>query len=576
MAWRSHFATLAKPNLALYMEDSVEFAAALLGAWLAQKTVYLNADTLASNCRQLSASVDVFVGDFPAPYQTHASTLAQSPTLPTAFEFTAMQADFPALVVHTSGSTGQAQAITKKWSQLSSEIATLEALFGAQLGQAEVFATVSHHHIYGLLFKLLWPLSVGRVIHADTLQYPEQCAQQLAQVPCVLIASPAHLKRLPDHLDWSGVVSQLRAVFSSGGPLHLDHARHVQQLWGSTPIEVYGSSETGGIAYRQRRLENQEDYWTVMPGVQWRTSTEDHLIEVCSPHLPDQNWLRLGDQVSDIEVDIEGGIEVDNEGDNEGGKPRFRLLGRQDRLVKIEEKRISLDAMEAALLQSDLVSEARLLLEPEIAGQRQKIVAFIVPTESGNALIKAEGKKAINLALRQLLLSVVEAVALPRRWQYLTQMPLNAQGKISLAALHSLLVPSPETQTMSRPILPRVQILERSESRMLLELVAPADLLYFDGHFPVTPILPGVVQVDWAISFGRQYFSIAPIFKALQVLKFQQIIQAEYVVKLELQYDLNKNTLHFSYSSNAATNAATKVADTPVVQHSSGRILFGY
>ena len=57
-------------------------------------------------------------------------------------------------------------------------------------------------------------------------------APALANGPCVLIASPAHLKRLPDHLDWRGAARMLRAVFSSGGPLAPETALAMGSLLG--------------------------------------------------------------------------------------------------------------------------------------------------------------------------------------------------------------------------------------------------------------------------------------------------------------------------------------------------------
>ena len=97
---------------------------------------------------------------------------------------------------------------------------------------------------------------------------------------------------------------------------------------------------------------------------------------------------------------------------------------------------------------------------------------------------------------------------------------------------------------------------------MLLELTVPATLFYLDGHFPDAPILAGVVQVDWAIAYGRQYFTLPPRFRAIHALKFQHVIRAERPLRLELLHDTVKGGLNFRYLSDAG-------------QHASGRILFG-
>ena len=547
-AWRALLAQQPGRNYALYLEDSVEFGAALLGAWQAGKTVWLSADTLEASCTALGASVDGFLGEFPAalsPLQPAAvTTPAQG-----ASAYIAMADDFPALVVFTSGSTGAAQAIPKKMSQLASEVATLEMLFGADASDAAVLSTVSHQHIYGLLFKVLWPLSTGRVIHAHSIVYPEQLAPVLAAGPCVLVASPAHLKRLPSHLDWSGAGRMLRAVFSSGGPLAPETARECGNLLGKVPVEVYGSSETGGIAWRQRG-DRADDSWQPFPTVDWRLNPQDGRFEVRSPHLADDDWLALADRAQ-AAGEQPGGTQLT-------GERRFMLLGRTDRIVKIEEKRISLDAMEAALLATGLAAEARVVLCAPVAGERQKLAAFVVPSAGGSALLEQGGKPALNGKLRAALAAVVDAVALPRRWRYLEQMPVNAQGKTTLAALLALL------DSEAAPRLPRVIELEHDAQvqpqRVLLSVSAPAKLLYFDGHFTDAPILPGVAQLDWAIHYGRQYFDLPPRFRSVQALKFQQVIQPEQTVQLELLYDAAKGSLQFRYTSDAGAHASGRIS----------------
>ncbi len=548
-AWRTLLQDAAGQNFALYIEDSIEFGAALLGAWQARKTVWLTSDTLAASCHALAQSVDGFLGEFSAEWKPlQAGKLDVCSPVDDA----AMDADFSALVVHTSGTTGTAQAIPKRLSQLSNEVATLEQVFGSRLGDAEIAATVSHQHIYGLLFKVLWPLTTGRAIHACSQNFPEELLRLLAARPCVLIASPAHLKRLPDHLSWSDAADKLRAVFSSGGPLPTEVAHAAGALLGQIPIEVYGSSETGGIAWRQRSGNQQnmqddaaDESWVPLPHVEWRVAAikntdesghqaDRNLLEIRSPHLADDAWLRLADCVET------------------GRDGRFFLTGRSDRIVKIEEKRISLTAIEALLKASDHVCDACVLMCDE-AGQRQRLAAFVVLSEQGKHLLATDGKLAMNSHLKNLLVDAIAPVALPRRWRYLEQMPLNAQGKTTHALLRALLD--------GRPRVPHVRVLQQEAQRVELEIRAPSDLLYFDGHFAEVAILPGVVQLDWAISHGREYFDLPPHFRGVNALKFQRVIGADQAITLELIHDVQKGSLNFRYFSAAG-------------QHASGRVLF--
>jgi acyl-coenzyme A synthetase/AMP-(fatty) acid ligase len=184
------------------------------------------------------------------------------------------------LCVFTSGSTGQPSAISKRLDQLAREVDALQAAFGAQLEGVQVHGTVSHQHIYGLLFRVLWPLAAGRLIHPRRF-FHEDLVGALAGTDTVLVATPAHLKRLPEQLDWASLHGRLRAVFSSGGPLPEEAARQVRQWLGVAPTEVYGSSETGGIAWR--RWDTDLPPWQPLPGVQWRI--EDGCLAVASAHL---------------------------------------------------------------------------------------------------------------------------------------------------------------------------------------------------------------------------------------------------------------------------------------------------
>lgn len=518
LGWQAAFAAAPGRDWALYFDDALAFAAALFGAWHAGKRVFLGADNLPATLQALQSRVSGFAGDVDAAY---------APLQPLSASADAGLEDLDErsceLVVFTSGSTGQPSAIGKRLDQLAREVEALQAVFGEQLEGAQVQGTVSHQHIYGLLFRVLWPLAAGREIQPRRF-FHEDLVSALAASDSVLVATPAHLKRLPEQLDWARVRGRLRAVFSSGGALPADAARQVHEWLGVAPTEVYGSSETGGVAWR--RWDSPAATWQALPGVQWRV--QDDCLAVASPHLESPDWWQTQDRVEALADGC------------------FRLLGRADRIVKIEERRVSLDALERALCADAQVAEARVLVLP---GAREQLAAVIVPTDA--TLVGADDatRRAFNQRLATVLAHSHDAVTRPRRWRLLTALPLNAQGKVTQAALAALfqpLEPTPQWQT-------------RSDTSALLQLALEPTLRVFDGHFPQARILPGVAQLDWAIHFGRQAFAIPPRFVRMDAVKFQHVARPGDVLQLQLDWNAALHVLSFRYISDHGVHASGKV-----------------
>jgi len=509
-------------RLALHLEDAGELAIALLGAWRAGVTVLLPADLQSATRQRLADQADLWLTD-----QAGDSALAE--LLGEALPAAPLDLDQCRLLLCTSGSSGEPKLIEKRLRQLANEVEVLEAQWGAELGQACIIGSVAAQHIYGLLFRVLWPLCAGRPLLRKALPFPEDI--QLAsreQADFCLVASPALLKRMGDNLDWPAL-SRVRRVFSSGGPLPAEAAQQLQQRLDQAPTEIYGSSETGGIAWRQGG-----SLWQPFVGVEL-SQDEQGALRIASPCLPPGHVEQTADAAR---------IQADG---------RFELLGRLDRIVKLEEKRISLPMLESALSEHPFVSEARLSV---IEDNRAFLAALVALSDAGLHALRNQGRRALTQALRKHLAQYCEALALPRRWRLVRQMPCNAQGKLPQAQLEALLR-TPRSLTPER-------LGERQEDdQWHLELGVPVDLAHFSGHFPQTPVLPGVVQIDWAISLARQLIkNLPPRFQGMEVLKFQQLARPGDRLQLTLRFDAQRSKLHFSYRN----------GDAPC---SSGRILLG-
>ncbi len=71
----------------------------------------------------------------------------------------------------------------------------------------------------------------------------------------------------------------------------------------------------------------------------------------------------------------------------------------------------------------------------------------------------------------------------------------------------------------------------------------------FNGHFPHNPILPGVVQIDWAVRLAALHLGLQNIHTQNFQVKFKNIIRPALPLALTLQFDANKNQLSFAYHS---------------------------
>ena len=320
---------------------------------------------------------------------------------------------------YTSGSSGAPKCVPKAYRQLRLEVAALERQWGAGLGDAAVLGTVPHHHLYGLLFRVLWPLSAGRPFAADICLQPGELRAAAADRRCVMVSSPAFLSRVSDHglLPPSARVARL---FSSGAPLPDAAAQGLGEAWGRPAVEVYGSTETGGVAWRSWDGAADRAWWTPIRGVATEIREDDAgpRLWVRSGCTYGQDWMPTGDLA------------------RFGTDGRFSLLGRADDVLKFEDKRVSLSEMRARLLLHPWVAEARLLLLP---GRRQHIGAVVVLKPERRGVARGE----LREVLRGWMAERYEALLIPRKWRFPETLPDNAMGKTEQARLLALFEDQP-------------------------------------------------------------------------------------------------------------------------------------
>lgn len=384
--------------------DPIAFAAHLFALWHSGKTPIIPPSMQPGWRNDLKNHYDAIVCDPPSS-QIEDST-----------SFTPLNPETCKLVLYTSGTTGAPKGIVKTLSQLDAEISLLESLWGDVLGDVAVISTVPVHHIYGLLFRLLWPMASGRALDARTYITPEDLlARMQPEGSYALVSSPAQLDRIV-HALAEKLPFGLCFIFSSGGPLSKATC-HAFASAGCAPVEIYGSSETGGIAWRQHP---EDSSWIPFPGIDIRQDADGALF-LSSSLLPDQALFRMEDA---IEL-LPGG--------------RFNLLGRLDRTVKIGEKRVALPDIELRLTQHPwIISAATTVILSAEQHHRQSLGAAVVLSQAGKQQLVESGRRHVSQHLREYLNQYFDGVLLPRYWRFMDELPFNERGKISKTSLEAL------------------------------------------------------------------------------------------------------------------------------------------
>ncbi len=313
------------------------------------------------------------------------------------------------LRLYTGGSTGTPQLWSKTGINLFAEALFLAAHFGVS-PRDRIAATISPAHIYGLLYSVLLPLVSGATVLAGTPSFPEEISHTVRdQETTILVSVPAHYRALRGR---DSLGASLRLAFSSAGMLDIEDntefCRHNQ----AGIVEVYGSTETGGIGLRNR--SRGEVGFTPYPTVDWQIRDERLFLRspYLSPGLPrdGEDCFCTGDRVEPW------------------GSTGFQLKGRADSITKVAGKRVDLEEIRGLIKAQPGVTDCLVLALAETSGREHRIVALV------------EGQAVDAEAIRTTLAARFESYALPRAIKVIDRLPLKDNGKVDRAAILRLFV----------------------------------------------------------------------------------------------------------------------------------------
>ncbi|TGL62629.1 non-ribosomal peptide synthetase [Leptospira jelokensis] len=245
----------------------------------------------------------------------------------------------------TSGSTGLPKLVPKDLDQIHNEIHAWLSLTEFQTfskGIREVFVQVPFCHLYGLLWGYLLPKALGipiRTGNEDAPTDPETL--WITSAPKLQLALQEG-ESLPE-----------RAIVS-GMKFPVPLARALREREGISILEIYGSTETGGMGYRDPLRQNR---FQILQEVRFRfrDEAEEKELQIQSPFLSKRFYTFQNQVWESVSLPQDGYYATGDLGDS--SELGFFLLGRKDRIIKHKGKRVSLDRIESEILGLGLVGQ---------------------------------------------------------------------------------------------------------------------------------------------------------------------------------------------------------------------------
>lgn len=517
---RIYLDSVSTKSWILHCDDAYFYLVALMAMLQGGKKAFVTANRQEAFLKEIKKDGMGFITDAPATTELGA-VLIQDLLKNDSKEirWNTFDKSSAEMAVFTSGTTGEPKVLNKPFWLFENEAFELGKTLGDQYEGNRVYSTVNHHHVYGKAFAFFVPLVLGVPFKRTRIDYPAEIAT-LAGRGVVLVSSPAFLKRFIAETDSAIEFKNSPLVLSSGGPLPEDVSRKTGELLNTKVTEIYGSSETGAIAHRQ-----------IVDHSEWIP------FESCKMSIAENGCLNIK---SNYVLEPDGFTSGDLGEVCEDGT--FKLLGRADSIVKIEEKRISLPEVEMRIRQTGLVQDVRVV---PMAGKRQYLAAAIVLNAEGRKKFADARKLEINNFFKSNLMSFLENTVTPKKWRYLEELPQDTQGKIKNRDIQSLFNLGENGNF-------NVVKFSRDVGSFTATLVFPETSDYYNGHFPTFKLLPAVVQVDVVLRLARAFLNVPKELDRIQRTKFTNPIFPGEPATITANYNAETGKLSFSITNEAS------------------------
>lgn len=302
----------------------------------------------------------------------------------------------PVLRFLTSGSTGRPKIVAKRDYQFQRQSDVEPAWLGLD-GPIRAVSLVPAHHILGYMYGVQLPARTGGCVVFPPESSPHAWVEAIRlHRPNLVVGVPLHYRLIGQAL----TDPLPEAVYvSSGGmlPASVDEAFRARAGW--PIVQVYGSTEAGGIASRIGA-----GAWQSFPGVEWKSTDGDRLAIRSPWQDPFDAWHVLDDAVDA----------------GEGGG--FTLLGRADSVVKVGGRRYSLAEISQAAQGHPDVEQAH-------------VVTYTRYSETAVALFVVARRPLTAADLRSFLSTRLASFKVPRTIRVVEELPSRGIGKVDERAL---------------------------------------------------------------------------------------------------------------------------------------------
>jgi len=266
-----------------------------------------------------------------------------------------------------------------------------------------VVVTVPFVHIYGVLAGLLLPMeleNIELIVKEDFLPY--ELIKEVKRGDALIITTPVFIKALGKMSDAVDMSSSL--FISSTGPLSPEDVSVFEALYTSDVMQLFGSTETGGIAYKF----GSSKVWIPLKDVV--VEQQNERLSVSSPYIS-RYLLQEGIQKLGLPFATEDIIEVSSKG--------FELLGRSNKIIKIAGKRISAVAIEALLENIEGIERAivTLVYKKELLRSEQILITLQSKEEYKKSFIKEKIHECYGV------------LTIPFKVAYVDEIKLSSMGK---------------------------------------------------------------------------------------------------------------------------------------------------